>query len=61
VVATEWPEFGMLDWASIAPAMAGDLVVDGRRIVDAAAASAAGLRVIALGVEATGAPLRAAD
>ena len=61
VVATEWPEFGTLDWASIAPAMAGDLVVDGRRIVDAAAASAAGLRVIALGVEATGAPLRAAD
>ena len=61
VVATEWPEFATLDWASIAPAMAGDLVVDGRRIVDAAAASAAGLRVVALGVEAAGAPMRATD
>ncbi len=61
VVATEWPEFATLDWASIAPTMAGDLVVDGRRIVDAATASAAGLRVVALGVEAAGAPIRATD
>jgi UDPglucose 6-dehydrogenase len=61
VVATEWPEFGTLDWAAIAPAMAGDLVVDGRRVVDRAAASAAGLRVVALGVEAAGEPVRAAD
>jgi UDPglucose 6-dehydrogenase len=61
VVATEWPEFGTLDWASLAPSMAGDLVVDGRRIVDVSAASAAGLRVVALGVEARGAPLRTVD
>ena len=60
-MATEWPEFATLDWAAIAPTMAGDLVVDGRRIVDAAAATAAGLRVLALGVEAAGAALRAAD
>ena len=51
VVATEWPEFATLDWAALAPTMAGDVVVDGRRIVDAAAATAAGLRVVALGVE----------
>jgi UDPglucose 6-dehydrogenase len=61
IVATEWPEFETLDWSSLAPSMSGDLVVDGRRIVDVRAASAAGLRVVALGVEAAGAPLRTAD
>ncbi len=58
VVATEWPEFGSLEWAVIAPTMAGDVVVDGRRIVDATAAAAAGLRVVALGVEVSGAALQ---
>jgi hypothetical protein len=52
VVATEWPELAALDWAAIAPTMAGDLVIDGRRVVDARAASAAGLRLLSLGVEA---------
>ena len=60
VVATEWPEFGQLDWAAIAPNMAGRVVIDGRRAVDAAAAGAAGLRVIALGVEVKGLALRPA-
>jgi UDPglucose 6-dehydrogenase len=54
VVATEWPELAALDWAAIAPMMAGDLVVDGRRIVDRSAVSAAGLRLLSLGVEAAG-------
>ncbi len=58
VVATEWPQFGTLDWAAIGPTMAGDVVIDGRRIVDAAAAAAAGLRVVALGVEVGGAASR---
>lgn len=58
VVATEWPQFAQLDWGTIAPSMAGDVVVDGRRIVDVAAATAAGLRVVALGVETKGAALR---
>jgi UDPglucose 6-dehydrogenase len=58
VIATEWPQFGSLDWATIAPTMTGDVIIDGRRIVDAAAASAAGLRVVALGVEVTGAALQ---
>lgn len=57
VVATEWPQFAQLDWAAIAPSMAGRVVVDGRRIVDVTAATAAGLRVVALGVEAKGAAL----
>jgi UDPglucose 6-dehydrogenase len=58
VVATEWPEFGTLDWAAIAPTMAGDVVIDGRRVIDADAATAAGLRVVALGVEVAGATLQ---
>jgi UDPglucose 6-dehydrogenase len=58
VIATEWPQFASLDWATIAATMTGDVIIDGRRIVDAAAASAAGLRVVALGVEVTGAALQ---
>jgi UDPglucose 6-dehydrogenase len=58
VVATEWPQFAALDWAAIAPAMNGDLIVDGRRVVDTASATAAGLRVLALGVEVGGAVLQ---
>jgi len=61
VVATEWPEFADLDWAALAPTMAGDVVVDGRRVVDTEAAAAAGLRVVALGVEVTGAALQPVD
>jgi UDPglucose 6-dehydrogenase len=51
VVATEWPEFADLDWQALATAMAGHVIVDSRGVVDAAAAAAAGLRVVALGVE----------
>jgi UDPglucose 6-dehydrogenase len=61
VIATEWPEFAELDWTALAPTMAGDVVVDGRRVVDAEAASAADLRVVALGVEVTGAALQPVD
>jgi UDPglucose 6-dehydrogenase len=51
VVATEWPEFALLDWGRIARLMRGDVIVDGRHIVDRASAIAAGLRLFALGVE----------
>lgn len=54
VVATEWPEFAALDWPAMATAMTGRIVVDGRRVIDVAAAQAAGLRVLALGVELEG-------
>ena len=61
VVATEWPEFGALDWVAIARTMTGSVVVDGRRIVDTDAAGEAGLRVLALGVEVKGAALQPAE
>jgi UDPglucose 6-dehydrogenase len=52
VVATEWPELAALDWGAAGEAMAGSLVVDTRMVVDAESVSAAGLRLLALGVEA---------
>lgn len=54
VLATEWPEFELLDWIAIASTMQGRVVVDGRHIVDLKAAQAAGLRVSRLGVAAKG-------
>ena len=56
VVGTEWPEFGRLDWAAIAPTMRGRVIADARRIVDRAAANDAGLTVVTLGVEHAPAP-----
>ncbi len=61
VVATEWPQFGELPWAEIAPTMVGSVVIDGRRMVDTDVALEAGLRVVALGVEVKGAALQPAD
>jgi UDPglucose 6-dehydrogenase len=52
VVATEWAEFGTLDWSRIAPTMRGRFILDARTIVDVDAATAAGLRVLVLGVAA---------
>lgn len=49
VVATEWPEYGELDWVAFAATMRGRLVYDTRAIVDVGAATAAGLRVERLG------------
>ena len=49
LVATEWPEYGSIDWASVARRMAGDLVYDTRAIVDRDAVVAAGLRLVSLG------------
>lgn len=60
VVATEWSQFRDIDWAAIAPTMAGRVVADGRGVVDVAAAAAVGLRVLALGVEARQAALQPA-
>jgi UDPglucose 6-dehydrogenase len=51
VAATEWPEFRQLDWAAIAGTMPGRLIVDGRNVIDARAAAAAGYRVVVMGVE----------
>ncbi len=49
VVATEWPDYGRLDWQALAAAMRGTLVYDTRAVVDVDAARAAGLRVERLG------------
>ena len=43
VLVTEWPEFLELDWRTVAHAMAGKVVVDGRNALDPAAIRAAGL------------------
>jgi hypothetical protein len=52
VCATEWPEFGLLDWPAIADVAAGRLVIDARRVIDAPQAIAAGFRLLTMGVEA---------
>lgn len=52
VVATEWPQFRLLEWREIAPQMRGTLVADARHVVDVDEAARAGLTVIALGVVA---------
>ena len=49
VIATEWREFGALDWRAVAAAMRGDLVYDTRAVADVEAVRAAGLRLERLG------------
>jgi UDPglucose 6-dehydrogenase len=49
VVATEWPEFAALDWATLAAGMRGTVVFDTRRVLPAEAVRAAGLTYVALG------------
>jgi UDPglucose 6-dehydrogenase len=49
VVATEWPDYRALDWRALAATMTGRLVLDTRSVIDADAASEAGLDVIVLG------------
>jgi UDPglucose 6-dehydrogenase len=53
VVATEWPEYAKLDWAAVANAAAGRVVVDARQVVDVPSAQAAGFEVIVHGRRAT--------
>jgi UDPglucose 6-dehydrogenase len=43
VLVTEWREFGELDFAEVASAMRGTLIVDGRNFFDPDAVTAAGL------------------
>ena len=49
VLVTEWAEFAELDWARIAKATEGRLVIDGRNFIDAAAARAAGFTYEGIG------------
>ena len=50
VLVTEWPQFLELDWASVAAAMAGTVVIDGRNALDADAVRAAGLDYEGIGI-----------
>ena len=43
VLVTEWRELLELDWASVAAAMRGNVVIDGRNALDPAVVRAAGL------------------
>jgi UDPglucose 6-dehydrogenase len=49
VVATEWPEFGRLDLAGLAPRTRRALIFDGRGLVDPEAAAAAGFAYRGIG------------
>lgn len=53
VIATEWPEFKELDWASARPLMAEPLVIDGRRLLDPDAMRDLGFRYERVGSPAT--------
>jgi UDPglucose 6-dehydrogenase len=50
VLVTEWPEFLALDWAAVAEAMAGTVVIDGRNALDPVAVRAAGLTYDGIGI-----------
>ncbi len=50
VLVTEWPQFLTLDWAAVAAAMSGNVVIDGRNALDAAAVRAAGLDYEGIGI-----------
>lgn len=49
VLTTAWPEFGQLDWPRLREAMAGDILVDGRRLLSPATMARAGFRYRAVG------------
>ena len=49
LIATEWPEFGKLDWEQIRNAMARPLIVDGRNLLSASKMKAAGFEYCSFG------------
>ena len=49
VLVTEWPEFLDLDWKKIAEMMKGDIIFDGRNVLDREKIREAGLSVIGVG------------
>jgi hypothetical protein len=49
VLVTEWGEFKALDFAEVAEAMAGNVLIDGRNALDPAAVKAAGLTYEGIG------------
>jgi UDPglucose 6-dehydrogenase len=49
VIATEWPDFAGLDLPRLAEHMAGDVLLDGRGVIDEVAAADAGLALTGIG------------
>lgn len=49
VIATEWPVYRDLDWSAVRGWMSGDLIVDGRRLLDPVLVREAGFRYVAVG------------
>jgi UDP-glucose 6-dehydrogenase len=49
LVATEWPEFRLLDPVELRRVMRGDLVVDGRNCLPEARFKGSGLRLVGFG------------
>jgi nucleotide sugar dehydrogenase len=49
LVATEWPEFGVIDPAELRRVMRGDLVVDGRNCLPERRVKGSGLRLVGFG------------
>jgi UDPglucose 6-dehydrogenase len=49
VLVTEWDEFKELDFAAVAEAMRGTLIIDGRNALDPEAVAAAGLTYEGIG------------
>ena len=48
-LCTPWPEYAALDFARVRRGMLGDLLLDGRNMLDPALVSAAGLRYVGIG------------
>jgi UDPglucose 6-dehydrogenase len=49
LILTDWPEFAAEDLAAVAEVMAGDVLFDGRNLLDRAAVEAAGLAYLGVG------------
>jgi UDPglucose 6-dehydrogenase len=49
VIVTEWPEFTQLDWRQVAGLMRGDVVIDGRNVLDPETVRDAGLTYEGIG------------
>ena len=49
ILATEWPEYVSLDLGQLREAMAGNLLADGRNVIDPKDAAAAGFDYIGVG------------
>lgn len=52
VIGTEWPEFASADLATVAAVMSGRVIVDGRNLLDPAAAAAEGFTYTGIGTRA---------